>query len=184
IGPFYECYVSLSSAKLHISLHTAKLRITHHASCSWYLNPGILMQREDVILEWIFLPHKPNKKLKTYIEKISDLIHKVHNTSISTTSFQAKLRESLRTSLPLDPLSYLPWELEDTRASSEQTKQLQTQITKQHKSRTKNLNIHASMDSSGSNISSIINIRARISTSLRTGIIGKIFTTLDAKCVI
>ncbi|KAL6033485.1 hypothetical protein STEG23_016302 [Scotinomys teguina] len=37
---------------------------------------GILMQREDVILEWIFLPHKPNKKLKTYIEKISDLIHK------------------------------------------------------------------------------------------------------------
>ncbi|KAL6082528.1 hypothetical protein STEG23_004612 [Scotinomys teguina] len=37
---------------------------------------GILMQREDVILEWIFLPRKPNKKLKTYVEKISDLIHK------------------------------------------------------------------------------------------------------------
>ncbi|KAL6070456.1 hypothetical protein STEG23_006043, partial [Scotinomys teguina] len=37
---------------------------------------GILMQRKDVILEWIFLPCKPNKKLKTYIEKISDLIHK------------------------------------------------------------------------------------------------------------
>ncbi|KAL6043499.1 hypothetical protein STEG23_013971, partial [Scotinomys teguina] len=37
---------------------------------------GILIQREDVILEWIFLPCKPNKKLKTYIEKISDLIHK------------------------------------------------------------------------------------------------------------
>ncbi|KAL6079898.1 hypothetical protein STEG23_014350 [Scotinomys teguina] len=37
---------------------------------------SILMQRKDVILEWIFLPHKPNKKLKTYIEKISDLIHK------------------------------------------------------------------------------------------------------------
>ncbi|KAL6085006.1 hypothetical protein STEG23_017697 [Scotinomys teguina] len=37
---------------------------------------GILMQREDVIMEWIFLPRKPNKKLKTYIEKISDLIHK------------------------------------------------------------------------------------------------------------
>ncbi|KAL6094307.1 hypothetical protein STEG23_014256 [Scotinomys teguina] len=37
---------------------------------------GILMQREDVILEWIFLPRKPNKKLKTYIEKISDLILK------------------------------------------------------------------------------------------------------------
>ncbi|KAL6034225.1 hypothetical protein STEG23_023036 [Scotinomys teguina] len=36
----------------------------------------ILIQREDVILEWIFLPRKPNKKLKTYIEKISDLIHK------------------------------------------------------------------------------------------------------------
>ncbi|KAL6038870.1 hypothetical protein STEG23_031180, partial [Scotinomys teguina] len=37
---------------------------------------GILMQREDVILQWIFLPRKPDKKLKTYIEKISDLIHK------------------------------------------------------------------------------------------------------------
>ncbi|MGE9501621.1 hypothetical protein ACQP3D_24730 [Escherichia coli] len=34
------------------------------------------MQREDTILEWIFLPHKQNKKLKTYIEKISDLILK------------------------------------------------------------------------------------------------------------
>ncbi|KAL6073039.1 hypothetical protein STEG23_025089 [Scotinomys teguina] len=44
---------------------------------------GILMQREDVILEWIFLPRKPNKKLKTYIEKISDLIHKA--TLVSTT---------------------------------------------------------------------------------------------------
>ena len=35
---------------------------------------GILMQREDTILEWIFLPHKQNKTLKTYIEKICDLI--------------------------------------------------------------------------------------------------------------
>ncbi|KAL6090469.1 hypothetical protein STEG23_033279, partial [Scotinomys teguina] len=32
--------------------------------------------REDARLEWIFLPRKPNRKLKTYIEKISDLIHK------------------------------------------------------------------------------------------------------------
>ncbi|KAL6031726.1 hypothetical protein STEG23_005675 [Scotinomys teguina] len=44
---------------------------------------GILIQREDVILEWIFLPCKPNKKLKTYIEKISDLIHKVLSLIIS-----------------------------------------------------------------------------------------------------
>ena len=29
------------------------------------------MQREDIILEWIFLPHKPSKKLKTYVEKVS-----------------------------------------------------------------------------------------------------------------
>ncbi|KAL6051791.1 hypothetical protein STEG23_032064 [Scotinomys teguina] len=41
-----------------------------------FIVKGILMQREDVTLEWIFLPRKPNKKLKTYIEKISDLIHK------------------------------------------------------------------------------------------------------------
>ncbi|KAL6087654.1 hypothetical protein STEG23_030580 [Scotinomys teguina] len=44
--------------------------------CPLHSPTGILMQREDVILEWIFLPCKPNKKLKTYIEKISDLIHK------------------------------------------------------------------------------------------------------------
>ncbi|KAL6031270.1 hypothetical protein STEG23_018611 [Scotinomys teguina] len=37
---------------------------------------GILMQREDIILEWIFLPDKQSKKLKTYVEKISDLILK------------------------------------------------------------------------------------------------------------
>ncbi|ERE67035.1 HERV-K-3q27.3 provirus ancestral Pol protein [Cricetulus griseus] len=37
---------------------------------------GILVQKEDTILGWIFLPHKQNKKLKTYIEKISDLILK------------------------------------------------------------------------------------------------------------
>ena len=37
---------------------------------------GILMQREDTILEWIFLPHTPSKKLKTYVENISELIIK------------------------------------------------------------------------------------------------------------
>ncbi|KAL6058927.1 hypothetical protein STEG23_022115, partial [Scotinomys teguina] len=37
---------------------------------------GILMQREDIILKWIFLPNKQSKKLKTYVEKISDLILK------------------------------------------------------------------------------------------------------------
>lgn len=34
------------------------------------------MQREDYILEWIFLAHKQSKKLKTYIEKVSELILK------------------------------------------------------------------------------------------------------------
>ncbi|KAL6030268.1 hypothetical protein STEG23_031665, partial [Scotinomys teguina] len=50
-----------------------------HPEKSWkgrHSPTGILMQREDVILEWVFLPCKPNRKLKTYIEKISDLIHK------------------------------------------------------------------------------------------------------------
>ena len=37
---------------------------------------GILMQREDYILEWIFLAHKVRKKLKTHIEKVSELILK------------------------------------------------------------------------------------------------------------
>ena len=37
---------------------------------------GILIQREDIILEWIFSPHKPSKKLKTYVEKVSELILK------------------------------------------------------------------------------------------------------------
>ena len=36
---------------------------------------GILMQRDDYILEWI-LAHKQSKKLKTYIEKVSELILK------------------------------------------------------------------------------------------------------------
>ena len=31
------------------------------------------MQREDSIIEWIFLGHKQNKKLKTYIEKFPEL---------------------------------------------------------------------------------------------------------------
>ncbi|KAL6030846.1 hypothetical protein STEG23_024726 [Scotinomys teguina] len=43
---------------------------------SRYSPTGILMQREDIILEWIFLPNKQSKKLKTYVEKISDLILK------------------------------------------------------------------------------------------------------------
>ena len=36
----------------------------------------ILMQRDDIILEWIFLPHKLSKKLKTYVENVSELILK------------------------------------------------------------------------------------------------------------
>jgi hypothetical protein len=34
------------------------------------------MQREDYILQWIFLAHKQSKKFKTYIEKFSKLILK------------------------------------------------------------------------------------------------------------
>jgi hypothetical protein len=37
---------------------------------------AIIMQREDSIMEWIFLAHKQSKKVKTYIEKISELIIK------------------------------------------------------------------------------------------------------------
>lgn len=37
---------------------------------------GILSQREDYISEWKILAHKQSKKLKTYIEKVSDLILK------------------------------------------------------------------------------------------------------------
>ena len=57
-------------------------RINHDLDCILFILPsreypsGILMQREDTILVWIFLPHKQNEKLKTYIEKISDLILK------------------------------------------------------------------------------------------------------------
>ena len=36
----------------------------------------ILRQRDDIILEWILWPHKPSKKLKTYVEKVSELIIK------------------------------------------------------------------------------------------------------------
>ena len=55
-------------------------RVDRNLSCILVILPsrisptGILMQREDIILEWIFIPHKPSKKLKTYVEKISELI--------------------------------------------------------------------------------------------------------------
>ena len=42
---------------------------------SKYSHIGILMQRKDVILEWIFLPHKLSKKIKrNYVEMVSELI--------------------------------------------------------------------------------------------------------------
>ena len=37
---------------------------------------GMLMQMEDYILEWIFLAHKQGKKLKAYIEMVSELLLK------------------------------------------------------------------------------------------------------------
>ena len=57
-------------------------RVNPSLSCILVILPsrislmGILMQREDIILEWIFIPHKPSKKLKTYVEKVSELIIK------------------------------------------------------------------------------------------------------------
>ncbi|KAL6088005.1 hypothetical protein STEG23_033666, partial [Scotinomys teguina] len=73
---------SLAREEVHSLEQTlcARLQALEETLCKHDKEPnkqkGILMQREDVILEWIFLPCKPNKKLKTYIEKISDLIHK------------------------------------------------------------------------------------------------------------
>ena len=55
-------------------------RVNPNLSCILVILPsrisptGILMQREDIILEWIFIPNKPSKKLKTYVEKVSELI--------------------------------------------------------------------------------------------------------------
>ena len=34
------------------------------------------MQMEDYILEWIFLAHKQGKKLKAYMEMVSELLLK------------------------------------------------------------------------------------------------------------
>ena len=34
------------------------------------------MQMEDYILEWIFLAHKQSKKLKSYMEMVSELLLK------------------------------------------------------------------------------------------------------------
>ena len=36
----------------------------------------MLMQMEDYILEWIFLAHKQGKKLKAYMEMVSELLLK------------------------------------------------------------------------------------------------------------
>ncbi|KAL6085349.1 hypothetical protein STEG23_022272 [Scotinomys teguina] len=68
-----ECKRILTPLKVRLPPLEEWIRYTNDIET---FNDGILMQMEDVILEWIFLPHKPNKKLKTYIEKISDLIHK------------------------------------------------------------------------------------------------------------
>ena len=57
-------------------------RVDPNLSCILVILPSrisptrILMQREDTIFEWIFLPHKLSKKLKTYVEKVSELIIK------------------------------------------------------------------------------------------------------------
>ncbi|KAL6031325.1 hypothetical protein STEG23_000678 [Scotinomys teguina] len=49
----------------------------HNISTTHSHSPtGILMQREDIILEWIFLPNQHSKNLKTLVEKISELILK------------------------------------------------------------------------------------------------------------
>ncbi|KAL6090859.1 hypothetical protein STEG23_020062 [Scotinomys teguina] len=69
-----------------------------------FIFPGIctLSLREDVILEWIFLPRKPNKKLKTYIEKISDLIHKVLGAEYGAVGAERKgLRGATRERTPV-----------------------------------------------------------------------------------
>ena len=34
------------------------------------------MHREDSTLEWIFLPYQQSRKLKAYVEKVSELIQK------------------------------------------------------------------------------------------------------------
>ena len=39
------------------------------------------MQMEDYILEWIFLAHKQGKKLKAYMEMVSELLLKKRETS-------------------------------------------------------------------------------------------------------
>ena len=57
-------------------------RVNSNLNCILVILPsrisptGIVMQRDDIILEWIFLPHKPSKKLKTYVEKVSEFIIK------------------------------------------------------------------------------------------------------------
>ena len=52
-------------------------RVNPELSCILVILPskisptGILMLRDDIVLEWIFLPHKPSKDLKIYEEKVS-----------------------------------------------------------------------------------------------------------------
>ncbi|KAL6087981.1 hypothetical protein STEG23_022841, partial [Scotinomys teguina] len=60
----------------HVDLVDPKLDCILVILPSRHSPTGILMQREDIILEWIFLPNKQSKKLKIYVEKISDLILK------------------------------------------------------------------------------------------------------------
>ena len=77
-----------AEAEKELTIVEEKLQETHvdrvnpNLSCILVILPsrisptGILMQRDVIILEGIFLSHNPSKKLKTDVEKVSELIIK------------------------------------------------------------------------------------------------------------
>ena len=68
----------------HLDRINPKMACTLVILTSTHSLRGILMQREDYILEWIFLAHNQSKKLKTYIEKVSELILKGKSETLTS----------------------------------------------------------------------------------------------------
>ncbi|KAL6084814.1 hypothetical protein STEG23_036257 [Scotinomys teguina] len=66
-----------NSLENNAGLHFTSPRLCNLSFYLLHSTSDVLMLREDTILVWMFLLHKPNKNFKTYMEKISDLIQKV-----------------------------------------------------------------------------------------------------------
>ena len=70
--------------KLHDTQVNPNLNCILVILCSRRSPTENLMQREDIILEWIFLPHKTSKKFKSYVGKSLNYYKRKIETSLTS----------------------------------------------------------------------------------------------------